>query len=222
MPKTGLGQTLQVHEILLAIQGESTHIGRLCVLIRLAGCAQECRYCDTPEARSFNAGRPMTIAQILKKVESQNCRLVEITGGEPLAQDATIDLARGLIEAGYEVLVETSGCLPVDRLPVEVVKVMDLKCPASGECESNDWSNIAHLDENDEVKFVISDRADYEWAFMTVREHRLTEKCAVLFSPAMGMLEPRRLAEWILDDKLPVRFQIQLHKCVWGPGANSV
>ena len=215
-------KTLVVHEICLTIQGESTYVGRPCVLVRLAGCAQSCSYCDTPASRPFDAGQTLTIAEILEQVVERGCRLVEITGGEPLAQPACPDLARRLLERGFEVLVETAGSHPIDVLPREVVKIIDLKCPASGESERNDWSNINRLTPRDQVKFVISDRGDYEWARAVVAERQLAERCAVLFSPAFGRLEPHRLAEWLIADLLPVRLQIQLHKYIWGPQAQGV
>jgi len=215
-------KTLVVNEIRLTIQGESTYVGRLCALVRLAGCPQACRYCDTPEAHAFNAGETLTIGEILEKVEAFGCDLVEITGGEPLAQPASADLAACLLDRGFEVLVETSGSHPIDALPPQVVKIMDLKCPSSGESERNEFSNIERLSSRDEVKFVIADRGDYEWACAVVREQGLAGRCEVFFSPAFGLLEPQRLAEWIVADRMPVRLQIQLHKYVWGPDAKGV
>lgn len=217
-----LEKTLVVHEICRTIQGESSYVGLPCVLVRLAGCAQSCRYCDTPQARSFDAGAAMTIAQIVSKVEALDCELVEITGGEPLAQPACAGLALCLVERGFQVLIETSGSYPIDVLPLQVVKIMDLKCPSSGECARNDFANLDRLSSLDEVKFVIGDRGDYEWARDVVRERGLAERCEVLFSPAFGHLEPRQLAEWILADRLRVRLQIQLHKHIWGPEAKGV
>ena len=215
-------KSLIVHEICRTIQGESSYVGLPCVLVRLAGCAQSCRYCDTPQARAFDAGKPMTIAQIVGEVEALDCPLVEITGGEPLAQPACAQLACCLIERGFQVLIETSGSYPIDVLPLQVVKIMDIKCPSSGECERNDFSNIERLSSLDEVKFVIADRRDYEWAREVVCERRLAERCEVLFSPVFGRLEPRRLAEWVLADRLRVRLQIQMHKYIWGPEAKGV
>jgi len=226
-----LEKTLVVNEICLTIQGESTHVGRPCVLVRLAGCPQACRYCDTPQARLFDAGRVRTIAQILAEVERltrqlrgglAGIRLVEITGGEPLAQPASPDLAACLLDRGFQVLVETSGRYPIDLLPPQVVKIMDLKCPSSDESEHNDFSNIERLSAHDQVKFVIADRGDYEWARAVVSDRRMAERCEVLFSPAFGSLEPRQLAEWVVADRLPVRLQIQLHKYLWGPDVKGV
>ncbi|MCX8036325.1 MAG: radical SAM protein [Candidatus Sumerlaeia bacterium] len=214
--------SLIVHEICLTLQGESTQAGRLCVLVRLAGCPQSCRYCDTPQARPFDAGRPMTIEEIIGQIEPLQCRLVEITGGEPLAQPATADLARALIEHGFEVMVETSGSHAIEVLPPQARRIMDLKCPSSGECERNDFSNIEHLTPRDEVKFVLADRRDYEWARDMVRKYGLTQRCEVLFSPVCERLVPRQLAEWIIADRLPVRLQIQLHKYIWGNDARGV
>lgn len=220
--RTVLEKTLVVHEICPTIQGESTSVGRLCILVRLAGCTHSCRYCDTPQARPFDAGRAMTIAEILETIAPLQCRLILITGGEPLAQPASADLARALIERDFEVLVETAGSFPIDVLPDEVIKIMDVKCPGSGESESMDWTNIEHLSPNDEVKFVVSDRADYDWARAVIGERRLAERCTVLLSPAFGRVEPKQLADWIVADRLPVRLQIQLHKYVWGPDAKGV
>ena len=214
--------TLIVNEICLTIQGESTYVGRPCVLVRLAGCPRACCYCDTPQARPFDAGEALTIGQIVDRVDALGCPLVEITGGEPLAQPASADLARRLLERGFEVLVETSGSYPIDALPPNVVRIMDLKCPSSGEQERNDVSNVERLTSADQVKFVIADRTDYEWARETVATYRLSERCEVLFSPAFGLIEPRRLAEWIVADRLPVRLQVQLHKYVWGPQRQGV
>lgn len=214
--------TLIVNEICLTIQGESTYVGRLCVLVRLAGCSQACRYCDTPQARPFEAGETLTIEEIVNRVDALGCPLVEITGGEPLAQPACADLARRLLESGFEVLVETSGSYPIDILPPRVVRIMDLKCPSSGEQERNDFSNVERLTAADQVKFVIADREDYEWAREVVKTFGLNERCEVLFSPAFGRIEPRRIAEWIVADRLPIRLQVQLHKYVWGPQARGV
>jgi 7-carboxy-7-deazaguanine synthase len=213
---------LIVHEVFLSIQGESTHAGRICTFVRLAGCPHACAYCDTTEARPFDAGDQMTIGAIVELVESHGCPLVEITGGEPLAQLASADLARCLIERGYEVLVETSGIHPIDNLPREAVKIMDLKCPSSGECDRTDWSNLEYLTERDEIKFVIADRADYDWACATAAEHNLIGRFTVLFSPVSGQIDPRELAAWVIEDRLLVRLQLQLHKLIWGPGATGV
>jgi len=217
-----LEKTLVVHEITLTIQGESSHVGRLCTLVRLAGCPQSCRYCDTPQARPFDAGETLPIARIIERVEALRCELVEITGGEPLAQAACSDLALCLLDRGFQVLVETSGSRPIDVLPPMVARVMDLKCPSSGECDRNLLSNIENLTGLDEVKFVIADRGDYEWARQMIADWQLTDRCEVLFSPATGRLEPRRLAEWIIADRLPARLQVQLHKVIWGPRAKGV
>jgi len=214
--------SLRVYEICLTIQGESTYAGRPCVLVRLAGCPLACRYCDTPEARSFAAGREYTVADLVEEVAALGCPLVEITGGEPLVQRPTPELARRLLDRGFEVLVETCGTYPIDVLPAEVVKIVDVKCPGSGESARNDWANIERLAPRDQLKFVITDRADYEWARSVVAQRRLLDRCEVLFSPAFGLLEPRLLAEWIIADRLPVRFQIQLHKYIWGPDAKGV
>jgi len=217
-----LEKTLVVHEITLTIQGESSHVGRLCVLVRLAGCPQACSYCDTPQARPFDAGETLTIAQIIERIMALQCDLVEITGGEPLAQPATPDLALCLLDRGFQVLVETSGSFSIEVLPPLVARIMDLKCPSSGECDRNNFANVESLTGLDEVKFVIADRGDYEWARNVVYEHQLAERCEVLFSTAYGRLELRQLGEWIVADRLPARLQCQLHKSVWGPDDRGV
>ncbi len=206
---------LRINEIYRSIQGESSWAGLPCVFVRLTGCHLRCHYCDTEYA--FHEGRWMTLAEILARVSEQGTPLVEITGGEPLLQPACGELARRLLDHGLTVLCETSGALPIDRLPREVIKIMDLKCPSSGEVERNDWSNIERLGPRDEVKFVIGDRADFEWAARVIERYNLAKRCEVLMSPAFGEIEPRQLAEWILAEQLPVRFQIQMHKFIWSP-----
>jgi len=214
--------TLSVYEILWTIQGESTYVGRPCVLVRLAGCVLGCRYCDTPQAHAAGAGRAMALDEIVRAVAALDCPLVEITGGEPLDQAACPELARRLLACDFEVLVETSGCRPIDLLPPGVVRIMDVKCPSSGVADRNDWANLDRLTARDEVKFVIGDRADYEWARQVVLERALAGRCEVLFAPVYGAIDPRALAEWILADRLPVRLQVQLHKVIWGPDAQGV
>ncbi len=206
---------LRINEIYKSIQGESSWAGLPCVFVRLTGCHLRCHYCDTEYA--FHEGRWMTLADILARVSEQGTPLVEITGGEPLLHPACGELARRLLDLGLTVLCETSGALPIDRLPPEVIKIMDLKCPSSGEVERNDWSNIDRLGPHDEVKFVIGDRADFEWAARVIKRCNLAKRCGVLMSPVFGEIEPTQLVEWILAERLPVRFQLQMHKFIWSP-----
>lgn len=205
---------LKVHEIFYSLQGESTFAGRPCVLVRLTGCQMRCRWCDTEYA--FYEGGWRSLDEILAEVASYRCPLVEVTGGEPLLQPGTLPLLAALADRGYEVLLETGGGLDVSAVDPRVRRIVDVKCPGSGEAEANRWENLDHLRASDEVKLVIADEADYHWARRVVAEHRLAERCPVLFSPVAGEIEPRRLAEWILRDRLPVRFQLQLHKLLWG------
>lgn len=212
---------LTVTEIYKSIQGESTWVGLSCVFVRLTGCNLRCVWCDT--AYAFYGGKRMTVDEVVAAVEALRCSLVEITGGEPLLQKHCGTLARRLLDRGMTVLCETSGALPIDRLPAEVIKIMDLKCPGSGECEKNDWSNIDKLSARDEVKFVIADRADYEWARDVVRRYDLSARCRqVLFSPVFGAVDPRSIVEWLIEDRLDVRFQLQLHKFIWPPDQKGV
>jgi 7-carboxy-7-deazaguanine synthase len=212
---------LAVTEIFKSIQGESTWAGLPCTFVRLAGCNLRCAYCDTRYADE--EGTRMSIRAILERCDALGCNLVEVTGGEPLAQPECPTLVTCLLESGYTVLVETNGTLPIASLPAEAVKIMDIKCPGSGMCDRMDASNLDAVSPRDEIKFVIGDRADYEWARDTAARHNLTKRCsAVLFSPAFGTLEPDALASWILEDRLPVRLQIQLHKYIWPPGQRGV
>jgi 7-carboxy-7-deazaguanine synthase len=206
---------LRINEIFYSIQGESTHSGRPCVFVRLTGCPLRCNYCDTEYA--FYEGRWMDIIAVLAEVRAHPARLVEVTGGEPLAQPAVIDLMRRLLDAGYEVLLETSGAYSVADVPAGVCKIVDLKTPDSGEMERNDWSNLSLLGPRDEVKFVIQSRRDYEWARDVLHTHRLAERVQVLFSPAWESPARAELAQWLLADALPARLQLQLHKILW-PG----
>jgi 7-carboxy-7-deazaguanine synthase len=213
--------TLRVTEIYKSVQGESTWAGLPCTFVRLARCNLRCVWCDT--AYSFYGGDKMSLVQIVKACDALGCELVEITGGEPLVQRECPELARRLLDKGYTVLVETSGSLPIDVLPEGVISIMDLKCPDSGECAKNHWPNIAALRPRDEVKFVIAGRADYEWARGVTREHDLPARCnAVLFSPVFSAVEPKTLVSWILEDELPVRFQLQMHKFIWPPSERGV
>lgn len=211
---------MQITEIYKSIQGESTFAGLPCVFVRTTGCNLRCVWCDTEYA--FYGGQKMSIDDVIQKVEALHCRLVEITGGEPLLQKETPELARRLLEKGFTVLIETSGERDVSVLDPRVIKIMDLKCPGSGECEKNRWQNLEFLTSKDELKFVIKDRADYEWAAEVVKTYRLDQRLTVLFSPVWGKLELAELARWILEDRLNVRYQIQLHKIIWSPEAKGV
>ena len=212
---------LTINEIFYSIQGESTYAGRPCVFVRLSACDLRCRWCDTPYA--FSGGRRMSVEEVVAEVVSHPCDLVEVTGGEPLLQDEVYPLMARLVEAGRTVLLETGGHLSVEHVPTGVIKVIDVKCPASGEGERNHWANLDLLQRQDEVKFVIQDRADYEFARGVVTSRALAGRCAaVLFSPVHGVLDPQDVARWILEDGLPVRLQLQLHKYIWGADARGV
>lgn len=205
---------LRVNEIFHSIQGESTSTGIPTTFVRLTGCPLRCRYCDT--AYAFTEGQWMSLEQIGARVAGLGLRHVTVTGGEPLAQRNCLELLRNLCDRDHVVSLETSGALDVSQVDPRVIKVMDLKTPASGESARNRWENIPYLRKQDQVKFVLCDRKDYEWARSILREHELQHRCEVLFSPAFEDLEFRQLAEWILEDRLPVRFQLQLHKLLWG------
>ena len=212
---------LTVNEIFHSIQGESTHTGRPCVFVRLTGCDLRCVWCDTPYA--FHEGRKLDVDEVVAAVEQYRCDLVEITGGEPLLQEDVYPLMDRLLAAGATVLLETGGHVSVARVPAAVVKVVDVKCPGSGECDRNAWDNLSRLTDRDQVKFVIADRVDYEFARDVVRRHTLETRCGtVLFSAVHDLLPPARLAEWMLADRLPVRLQIQLHKHLWGAETRGV
>lgn len=206
--------SLKITEIFYSLQGESTTVGLPTVFIRLTGCPLRCGYCDSEYA--FYGGERLLIDEILAKVASYNPRYICVTGGEPLAQRECLTLLTRLCDIGYQVSLETSGALPVDDVDARVVKVMDLKTPGSGEVGRNRWENIPLLTTRDQIKFVICNREDYEWARFKVDEHQLNRKVSdVLFSPSFGQITPLELAEWILADNLPVRFQLQLHKLLW-------
>jgi 7-carboxy-7-deazaguanine synthase len=212
---------LTVNEIFHSIQGESSHAGRPCVFVRLTACDLRCSWCDTPYA--FHEGRRMSVEEVAGKVAEYGCDVVEITGGEPLLQKDVYPLMRRLLDDGRTVMLETGGHLSVDEVPDGVVRVIDVKCPGSGESESVHWANLDRLRPADEVKFVIGDRADYEFARDVVAGRRLAGRCAaVLFSPVHGVQDARQLAEWILADRLPVRLQLQVHKYIWGPHTRGV
>jgi 7-carboxy-7-deazaguanine synthase len=212
---------LTVNEIFYSIQGESTYAGKPCVFVRLTGCDLRCSWCDTPYA--FSEGQKMSIDAILQQVDTYGSPLVEVTGGEPLLQEDVYPLMERLLQSGRTVLLEAGGQIDVSRVPGAVIKVMDVKCPASGESDKNEWGNIDRLGSRDQVKFVIQDRGDYEFARDTVTRHALDRRCAaVLFSPVHGVLEPKALSEWILEDRLPVRLQLQIHKHIWGANVRGV
>ena len=212
---------LTVNEIFYSIQGESTRAGRPCVFVRLTACDLRCSWCDTPYA--FNEGHKRSIADILDEIARYDCPLVEITGGEPLLQDDVYPLMDRLIQDGRTVLLETGGHRPIDRVPPGVVKIVDVKCPASGEAEKNHWANLSRLAPHDEVKFVVQDRADYEFARDVIARHDLAARAAaILLSPVHGVLDARLLSEWVLADHLPVRLQLQLHKYIWSPTTRGV
>jgi 7-carboxy-7-deazaguanine synthase len=205
---------LRIREIFLSLQGESTRVGLPTVFIRLVGCPLRCGYCDTEYA--FRGGEYLDVAAIVGQVAGYQVRDVTVTGGEPLAQPACLVLLAQLCDEGYRVSLETSGALDISKVDKRVVRVMDLKTPASGEVEKNRYQNLQHLTSGDQVKFVICDRSDYQWAREQLDQYQIAARCEVLFSPAAGRQDARQLAEWILQDRLPVRFQVQLHKILWG------
>ena len=212
---------LTVNEIFYSIQGESTYAGKPCVFVRLTGCDLRCSWCDTPYA--FNEGQKMSIDAVLQQIDRYGSPLVEVTGGEPLLQEDVYPLMARLVDSGRTVLLETGGQVDVSRVPVAVIKVLDVKCPGSGESDKVEWANIDRLGSRDQVKFVIQDRADYEFARDVVSRHALDRRCAaVLFSPVHGVLDPKELSEWILADRLPVHLQLQLHKHIWGANVRGV
>jgi len=204
---------LRITEIFFSLQGETRHIGLPTVFIRLTGCPLRCAYCDTTYA--FTGGQNMSMAEILKQVAEYAPRYVTVTGGEPLAQKNCLALLVALCDAGYEVSLETGGALDISQVDARVMRVLDIKTPASGEAEKNRWENLPLLTMHDEIKFVLCDENDYQWARQILQQHHLAEKCPVLFSPAHGTLNATQLAGWILRDRLPVRMQLQLHKLLW-------
>ena len=211
---------MRITEIFFSIQGESSYAGLPCVFVRFTGCPLRCGWCDT--ASAFYEGTERSLESILSEVARYDCRLVEITGGEPLAQAEAHGLITALADLGYTVLIETSGAIDIAPVDRRAILIMDLKCPGSAMEDRNRWSNLSLLKPHDEVKFVIKDRVDYDWAVTIVRQYDLGERQRVLMSPVFGELEPQTLAEWILADRLPVRFQLQLHKFIWDPAARSV
>ncbi len=212
--------SLQITEIFHSIQGESTHVGQPCVFVRLTGCPLRCTWCDTEYA--FFGGTTMAMETILEQVRSYDCPLVEVTGGEPLHQPGSLVLLTQLCDAGFQVMLETSGACDISKVDDRVSIVLDVKCPGSEMTDRMRWENLNQLSTKDEVKFVLQDRSDYEWARDIVRQQALANRCSVLFSPVFGGLDLQPLSEWILKDHLPVRLQIQLHKVIWDPQTRGV
>lgn len=206
-------KSLRITEIFHSLQGESTTVGLPTVFVRLTGCPLRCQYCDT--AYAFNGGNMLTMDAILAQVATYGCQHVCVTGGEPLAQPGCIDLLKALCDAGHAVSIETSGARDISAVDPRVMVVMDLKTPDSTECDKNKLSNLPHLKTSDQIKFVLCSRQDYEWACAMMTEHQLSARAQVLFSPSWGQLNPTTLADWIIQDRLPVRFQLQLHKILW-------
>ena len=211
---------MRVNEIYRSIQGESTYSGLPCIFVRLTYCHLRCSYCDTEYA--FYKGQNYTVNQVLEKIDNFDCSLVELTGGEPLLQEESYPLMDRLVERNYTVLLETSGSLDIQKVNSRVIKILDLKCPSSGECHRNLYSNLNELNLQDEVKFVVGDHNDYQWARKLLYDYNLTTHCSVLFSTVFDKLSPRQLVEWVLEDNLKVRFQLQIHKYVWDPCKKSV
>ena len=212
---------LTINEIFYSVQGESTYAGRPCVFVRLMACDLRCTWCDTAYAFTEGAKRPLE--SVLDAVESYGCPLVEVTGGEPLLQAEVYPLMDALLDRGKQVLLETGGHRSTDRVPARVVTILDVKCPGSGEAGKMDWSNLERLRAHDEVKFVIKDRADYEYARDVIARYDLGARAAAIhLSPVHGELHPRTLSEWVLADHLPVRVQLQLHKYIWDPATRGV
>ncbi len=211
---------LKVNEIYYSIQGESTKAGFPCVFVRLTYCNLRCTYCDTEYA--FYEGKDLSINEIITEVKKYNCNLVEVTGGEPLVQEECLELMKRFCDEGFEVLIETGGSLPIKVVDNRVKIIMDLKCPSSKMMKKNLYDNINYLKMTDEIKFVIGTREDYEWAKEAIDKYDLTNKCEILFSVVFGELEPITLVNWVLEDKLKVRFQLQMHKFIWSPETKGV
>lgn len=212
---------LTVNEIFHSIQGESTHAGRRCVFVRLTACDLRCSWCDTPYA--FHEGRKLSVDDVLRHVERYDCPVVEITGGEPLLQPDVYPLMESLLACGKTVLIETGGHIAIDRVPPGVIRIVDVKCPGSGESDHMHWPNLDALAPRDEVKFVVRDRADYEYARDVIARYGLERRCAaVLLSPVHAVLPAKDLAEWMIEDRLPARLQLQVHKYVWDPATRGV
>lgn len=221
-----LRDTLKINEIFYSVQGESTHIGKPCVFVRLTYCNLRCTYCDTEYA--FYNGRDMSVDEVIRSISVYECKTVEITGGEPLLQERVYELMTKLCNSGYEVLIETGGSIDVAKIDPRVLKIVDMKCPSSGMQDKNLYSNLDKLSPNDELKFVIGDRNDYMWAKSLINQYSNLNKInSILFSPVFGSIEPVTIVNWMLDDKLQtiipnIRFQIQLHKVVWSPEMRGV
>lgn len=215
-----IDERLRISEVYASVQGESRWVGLPCTFVRLTGCNLRCTWCDS--VFTFKGGEHRSIDAVIADVEALGIPLVEVTGGEPLAQRQCIPLMQRLLERGYEVLLETSGSLDISRVPAGVHVIMDLKPPGSGEVAKNRWQNLEFLRPKDEIKLVLASREDFEWARDRIREHRLSERCPVLVSPVFGSLDPRELVEWTLAERLPVRVQVQLHKVIWPPEARGV
>jgi 7-carboxy-7-deazaguanine synthase len=213
------GQLL-IHEIYKSIQGESTFAGLPCIFVRLAVCNSRCVWCDTPHA--FTQGNLMSVEEVLQRVQTYNCPLVEVTGGEPLLQEEVFSLMTQLADHGLTVLLETSGALDIGPVDRRVHIIMDLKCPDSGECPGNRWANLDVLKPTDQIKFVVASKADFDWSADVIRERQLERRFAVLVSPAFGAVQPLDLATWLLESGLNVRMQLQLHKYIWDPEARGV
>lgn len=212
--QTNVKSSLRITEIFFSLQGETDRVGLPTIFIRLTGCPLRCQYCDT--AYAFQGGTMYEVAALLSEIKRYQTPYVTITGGEPLAQKACLTLLKKLCDAGYNVSLETSGALSISDVDSRVVKIVDIKTPGSGEVEKNHWDNISYLHPNDQLKFVICNKADYEWSKKIIHQYNLFDKCQVLFSPSYGQVVEKELAQWILHDQLAVRFQIQLHKLLWG------
>ena len=211
---------MRVTEIFHSIQGESSYVGQPCVFVRLTGCPLRCTWCDTDYA--FYGGQERSIDEVLAQVQDYECHLVEVTGGEPLAQPECLPFMTRLCDAGYTVLLETSGAIDIAPVDSRVHVILDVKCPGSGMADRMHWPNLSRLTAKDEAKFVLADRSDYDWAREILVQYDLAGRCSVIFSPVFSKLGARELAEWILADKLPARFQIQLHKYIWAPDMRGV
>jgi 7-carboxy-7-deazaguanine synthase len=211
---------MRITEIYQSIQGESSYAGLPCIFVRTTGCDLRCTWCDSEFA--FYGGEKMSVDEIIERVKQFSGRLVELTGGEPMLQKDLPELASRLLAEDYTVMIETGGHRDLSTLDSRVIKIMDIKCPASGESDKNLWSNLEYLTPNDEIKFVIADRADYEWACKIITSHQLEERVKILFSPVFNSIDPKDLVDWILKDGLKARFQLQLHKYIWSPDERRV